>query len=148
MYLKQYRREPSYKNPRTTWKGSDDDDGHVPMSVWRRGGGSSSSSRAKPSSGANSDSEGVTSLQGKSSAPITPELARREKLELINEKNKGLGLLEQHKELKEVAEEKTSSWVLTRDGKFSLAEDKADLTLEDEITQVLDGLWSLRRLDT
>ena len=119
-----------------------------PMSVWRRGGGSSSSSRAKPSSGANSDSEGVTSLQGKSSAPITPELARREKLELINEKNKGLGLLEQHKELKEVAEEKTSSWVLTRDGKFSLAEDKADLTLEDEITQVLDGLWSLRRLDT
>ena len=58
-----------------------------PMSVWRRGGGSSSSSRAKPSSGANSDSEGVTSLQGKSSAPITPELARREKLELINEKS-------------------------------------------------------------
>ena len=33
------------------------------------------------SSGANSDSEGVASLQGKSSAPNTPEMARREELE-------------------------------------------------------------------
>ena len=54
------------------------------------------------SSGTNSEAE-VLSL-GKSSAPGTPELVRRE--ELIKEKNKGVSLLEQHKELQEVAEEK------------------------------------------
>ena len=85
----------------------------------------------------------MISLQGKSSSPDTQD-SRREELELIKEKNKGVRLLEQHKE---VAEVKRSSRMLTRDSKCSSAsaEDRADLSLEDEMIRVWDGLGRLRR---
>ena len=41
--------------------------------------------------------------------------------------------------------ETTTSWLSTRDE--SLAEDRSDTSLEDEMTRVWDGLWSLGRLD-
>lgn len=161
--VKRYRRDPS---PKSDLEESDDDDGYVPyVSVAERrrqqlvklGRAPEAKSRVDTlreeeggtSSGANSDSE-VTSL-GKISAPDTPEMARREELELIKEKNKGVSLLEQHKELQEVAEEKKETIaekqkkeeeeILARIGESTALKGVAELATGVEYTESIKTSW-------
>jgi len=161
--VKRYRREPS---PKSDLEGSDDDDGYVPyVSVAERRRqqliklGRAPDPRVDrlkeeeggTSSGANSDSEGVVSLQGKTSAPDTPEMARREELELIKEKNKGVSLLEQHKELQEVAEEKKETMaekqkkeeeeILARIGEATALKGVAELATGVVYTESIKTSW-------
>ena len=161
--VKRYRRDPS---PKSDLEESDDDDGYVPyVSVAERrrqqlvklGRAPEAKSRVDTlreeeggtSSGANSDSE-VTSLD-KTSAPDTPEMARREELELIKEKNKGVSLLEQHKELQEVAEEKKETIaekqkkeeeeILARIGESTALKGVAELATGVEYTESIKTSW-------
>jgi len=122
--VKRYRRDPSPKSEE-----SEEDDSYVPyVSVKERRRqqlvklGKISETDAKTrvdalkeeehfSSGTNSDHDDARAGSGGtgSGGPGTPELARRE--EQVKEKNKGVSLLEQHKELQEIAEEKKESLV-------------------------------------
>ena len=160
--VKRYRRDPS---PKSDLEESDDD-GYVPyVSVAERrrqqliklGRAPDAKSRVDilreeeggTSSGANSDSE-VISL-GKTSAPDTPEMARREELEMIKEKNKGVSLLEQHKELQEVAEEKKETIaekqkkeeeeILARIGEATALKGVAELATGVEYTESIKTSW-------
>merc|ERR1712098_1011738 len=115
--VKRYRRDPSPKSEE-----SEEDDSYVPyVSVKERRRqqlvklGKISETDAKTrvdalkeeehfSSGTNSDHDDARAGSGGtgSGGLGTPELARRE--EQVKEKNKGVSLLEQHKELQEIAE--------------------------------------------
>ena len=156
--VKRYRREPS---PKSDLEGSDDDDGYVPyVSVAERRRqqliklGRAPDPRVDrlreeeggTSSGANSDSEGVVSLQGKNSALDTQEKVQREELELI----KGVSLLEQHKELQEVAEEKKETMaekqkkeeeILARFGKATALKGVAKLATCVVYTESIKTSW-------
>ena len=119
--IKRYRREPSPKSDLS----EDDEDSYVPyVSVKERrqqtliklGKASETEPKSRvdvlkdendwSSSGNNSEQE--PELKQKS-IPGTPEFAKKE--EQLKEKNKGVSLLEQHKELQEIAEEKKESLV-------------------------------------
>ena len=80
------------------------------------------------------EGDGLPYFQQRSTMMVNIVRKMKQELETVGEKKAGGGV-------------DSSSWLLARDTECSSAEDRSDLSLEDEMTRVWEGLWSLGRLD-
>ena len=76
------------------------------------------------------EGDGLPYFQKRSTMMVNIVRKMKQELETVGEKKAGGSV------------DSSSSWLLARD-----TEDRSDLSLEDEMTRVWEGLWSLGRLD-
>ena len=81
------------------------------------------------------EGDGLPYFQQRSTMMVNIVRKMKQELETVGEKKAGGSV------------DSSSSWLLARDTECSSAEDRSDLSLEDEMTRVWEGLWSLGRLD-